>query len=236
MALQAIKRIRYILDTKEHFTHQEREKGNVLQNQMHEQKRAMYDSLSQSTNEGGHLWQGKGRAFQCTQCLKRVTMHTKLADRQQTKQEHCPGTPVPLVGGQMVPADLTKQETVKQILEGSFQDMGQHYFEFQKSYMVCKQCGGRLQEKLITLAKTECWNRAWVVPAGWQGHGSHQMSRKGHMVICKGCHARAIQQDGEWKASRALKQVCGENEVKITLPQCFKAKTAEDSECFWDCH
>lgn len=53
VALLAIKRIKYILDTKEHFMHQQREKGKVLRNQTQEQKKMLYAARGQSQGEAG---------------------------------------------------------------------------------------------------------------------------------------------------------------------------------------
>lgn len=122
VATQAIQRIHYILDTKDHFTHQEREKGKVLRNQTQEQKRSLYASLEQLKGEGSHRWQTKGRALQRSQCLKRVTLHTKLEVLKQVQQEKCQGAPAPLVGG--TPPPENKQEVVQQILQGSLEKYG----------------------------------------------------------------------------------------------------------------
>ena len=204
----------------------------MLRNQTQEKKKAVYASLSQSSTANGHQWQRKGRAYHCHQCLKRVSLRTKLADLEQAQSERCPGTPAPMTGGQQQPEELSKQETVHQILAGSFSCMGAHCSEIQKSYMVCQHCGSRLlrhaaKERLAQMAQTECWNREWQPPDGWQGHGSHRMWRKGQLISCQQCRARAVPKGQDWKASKALQNPCGGMAtVALTLPQCFKAKMA----------
>lgn len=87
----AIQRIRYLLGTKDHFMHQEREKGKTLRTQTQEQKKQAYNNLGSQAADGSHQWSAKGRAMQCQLCLKRLTLHNKLQDLQQAGQERCPG-------------------------------------------------------------------------------------------------------------------------------------------------
>lgn len=134
-------------------------------------------------------------------------------------------------GGSQASSTDSKQDTIAKILEDTHPGMGNHSFMIHNLYMVCQGCGCRLlknaaKEKLVALAETQCWNEAWAPPSGWQGHATHQMWRRAKLVSCIGCKARAVATEKGWMASKTLKTRCGGAAEALTLPACFKAKTA----------
>lgn len=231
VAPQAIQRICFLMDNKEHFMNQEREKGKVLRNQTQEQKRREYEALQDEEGEGKHQWTMKGRAKQCSLCFKKVTLHNTLAELQAFRQERCQGNPTSLVGGQVSANMPNKKGIITEIIEGKYEGMGNHAFEIQNQYMVCQACGVRMlkhsaTDKVIDMAQQKCWNETTTPPPAWQGHPTHTMWRRSKTVSCTKCKARAVAKGATWMESKALKQRCGEPQAQVTLPACFKAKTA----------
>ena len=127
---------------------------------------------------------------------------------------------------------LSKGETIQQMLTGALPEMSAHRFELQKNYLVCMECKGRIlrhaaKEKLVALATTPCWNGPWEAAVGWEGHCTHVMWRQGGKLICQQCKSHALCKEGQFHASKQLRNPCGADGRQSKLPTCFRAKTAE---------
>ena len=232
----AVQRIRYILDTKDHFTHQARETGKTLRSQTQEQKKQAYNALTAEQAPGTHSWVTKGRGKQCTLCLKRLTLHSKLPDIIQAGQERCAGNPGSTLGGadHMQQDTETKSQMIQQILDGTLPEAGGHLFKQQGSYLVCQLCGTRTlrntaKEKIKAMAVEPCINQAWQPDQPCGGHATHRMWRKAKGLRCQACRAQAMWQKDKWVPSKTLKAPCGEKADTTQLPLLFKAKTASPS-------
>ena len=225
----AIKRIRYLLETKDHFLHQTREAGKTRREQTRAKKTQLFLDLGNHHTEYGHSWEKKGIGLQCTKCKVRITKHCTVEDLEKAKTETCSGAAkVDLVGGKS-PEVSTKEDLIQQMVAGELPQMESHKFEVQKHYIVCTACKGRIlrnsaREKLLALAEGPCWNKPWPIPNGWLGHTSHKMWRQGGKVYCTQCKAHATNRADSYQASKGLRQACGEQATQTTLPSCFKTK------------
>ena len=225
----AIKRIRYLLETKDHFLHQTREAGKTRREQTRAKKTQLFLDLGNHHTEYGHSWEKKGIGLQCTKCKVRITKHCTVEDLEKAKTETCSGAAkVDLVGGKS-PEVSTKEDLIHQMVAGELPQMESHKFEVQKHYIVCTACKGRIlrnsaREKLLVLAEGPCWNKPWPIPSGWLGHTSHKMWRQGGKVYCTQCKAHATNRADSYQASKGLRQACGEQATQTTLPSCFKTK------------
>ena len=88
----AISRIKYLLETKDHFLHQVRESGRINRQKAKEKKAQLFQDIGQQKDERAHQWVAKIRGLQCHCCNKRITMHLTYAALQSIKEEECPAT------------------------------------------------------------------------------------------------------------------------------------------------
>ena len=229
IAPQAIQRVRYLLEDKQHFLHAARESGKLKREETREKKKEAYRKLSVPNHPNNHVWERKGRGLKCKQCKAGVTMHNKLTDLKEAATEICPKAADPgVIGGNSGSSD--KATLIEQMLSGTCAGMSDHSFSLQKHYIVCGRCNQRLlrnsaKEKLQDLATAPCWDSEWPIPAVWAGHATHQMWRKGGKIFCRRCKAHVMQKDGRPQASKHLTKACTQGHT-TQLPLCFRPKDA----------
>lgn len=159
---------RLLMEDKTHFLHQAREEGKDKRTKAREAKKEIFNDLTKTTSDAGHVWILKGKSVQCQHCKKRLTLHSKVEDLRTGQTEACPmaNTP-PLI-------------ILQQMVQGNMPDMANHAFELRTNYVVCGRCNQRLlkhsaKEKIVELAKSPCWDEAWQPGPAWMGYPSHQM-------------------------------------------------------------
>ena len=229
IAPQAIQRIRYLIEDKQHFMNAARETGKIKRDEAGEAKKEAYRKLSVPSSPNSHVWEPKGRGLKCRQCQATVTMHSKLTDLQDAATAACPkAADIGVVGGSSGTTD--KATLLQRMLTGTCAGVSDHTFSMQKHYIVCGRCNQRLlknsaKEKLQELAAAPCWDCEWPIPAAWAGHATHQMWRKGNKVFCKRCTAHVAMKEGQPQASKQLQKSCAQGHT-TQLPLCFRPKDA----------
>ena len=216
----AVKRIRHLLEDKDHFLHRARQAGKENRKKARDTKTQLFLDIGNQQGEQAHQWATKLRGLQCLKRQKYITKQLKLDDRM-------PGTPAGIVKGGDSTSQPTKAELLKQLANGSFPGMSDHSFELQTHYVVCSRCHSRVlrnsaRDKLEGLARAPCWNQAWT-PDEWMGHKSHKMRRVGAKLFCQECKAHAVHVKAGYEASKALQKSCGKL-VTSTLPSLFRSQ------------
>ena len=157
----AISRIKYLLETKDHFLHQVRESGRINRQKAKEKKAQLFQDIGQQKDERAHQWVAKIRGLQCHCCNKRITMHLTYAALQNIKEEECPATTQLSIKGGQAPKERSKIELLKSLLDRTYPELYGHSFVLQTNYLVCTGCNGRIlrhaaSEKIEGLAKSKC--------------------------------------------------------------------------------
>ena len=170
----AIKRIRHLLEDKDHFLHQARQAGKENRKKARETKTQLFLDIGNQQGEQTHQWATKLRGLQCLKCQKYITKHLKMEELRKVQVEECPAHQAGIVKGGDSTNQPTKAELLKQLATGSFPGMADHSFELQTHYVVCRSCHSRVlrnsaRDKLEGLARAPCWNQAWS-PDDWSGH------------------------------------------------------------------
>ena len=226
IAPQAIQRIKHLLSDKQHFLNEARETGKQKRDEARTEKQEALTNLTHHTAPGKHAWMAKGKGVQCSKCKCRLTMHSQHQEILAGKDEACADNPQPpLVGGE--PTSQTKQEFLQQMIQGQIPNMAPHGFVEATNYISCDKCHVKLlknpsKEKLLELAHKQCWNQHWSPEAGWKGHSSHKLWRRGGKLWCVACKAHAL--TTPFRASKALQNQCKSHELQTTLPVCFRQK------------
>ena len=228
IAAKAIERIKFLLETKDHYLNKARETGKENRQKAKEKKHQLFLAIGSNQVESKHLWVSKGRALICQGCQKRITQHLTVEALQKIQAEDCPSVmKLNLQGGQPE-VTQTKQELVKSLVDGTHPSMADHKFVLQTNYVVCTRCSGRIlrnaaREKIESLAVSSCWDVEWLPEGGWQGHSSHKLWRKGGKVTCLTCGGHAIRTQSGFSASKALQKACKENQ-QSRLPAIFASQ------------
>ena len=144
----AAQRIKYLLDTPDHFLHEQKTAGKENRQKTRELKKALFLEISVTGTEGGHRWQPKGNGLQCNQCQCRVHQHLTLAQLRQAKEEKCPlATGLSVKGGE--PPAESKQAYIQKLIDNPAPDG--HELQIQTNYLVCNKCGLRtLRERKLS--------------------------------------------------------------------------------------
>ena len=87
IAPQAIQRVRYLLEEKQHFLHAARESGKLKREEAREKKKEAYRKLSVPTHPNQHVWEPKGRGLKCKHCKAGVTMHCKKQQQRSAQKQ-----------------------------------------------------------------------------------------------------------------------------------------------------
>ena len=224
----AAQRIKYLLDTPDHYIHEQKATGKANRQKTREVKKALFLEISVTGFEGGHQWKPKGTGLQCSQCQSRIHQHMTVQQLKQAKDEACAlAHSLPVTGG--TPMEETKQDFIQRLIDNPL-DNG-HQLQFHTNYLVCNKCGVRVlrnaaRDKIEQLHKSTCWSGTWDTPSGWIGHPTHQMHRRGNKVWCNLCKAHANPAGDTWKASHKLVRPCDDGKGSRQLPLTFRAKTA----------
>ena len=224
----AIKRIRHLMESPDHFLHQARQKGRETRRLAQERKSKLFLDIGNQSGPQQHQWQERPRGLQCLKCQKRITKHLKYDALQQIHDENCQAAvEVVVKGGDN---KQSKATLIQHMIAGELPGMADHTFVLQTHCVVCTSCNGRTlrnsaQDKLTTLALSTCWNQVWEPQADWQGHPSHSLWRKGGKVVCLECQSHAIPHHEGFAASKALKKRCGGHQAEQrTLPTLFNSQ------------
>ena len=225
IAPMAIARIRYLLETKEHYLNQAREAGKKNRQATQERKQQLFNEIGNNQDETKHIWSSKRRALQCRGCNKRITKHMTIEALQEIQAEECPANHTVVIRGGQAEEVTSKTALIKSMLDGTHSEMSDHLFVQQTNYVVCTRCNGRIlrhaaKEKIECLARSTCWNGEWTPTTGWSGHPSHKMWRKGGKLFCSTCKSHAVNKQEEFQASKALQKACGKGS-QINLPMIF---------------
>ena len=226
-APMAAERIRYLLETQDHFLHGEKTKGKELRQKTRDEKKALYLEIGVTGHEGGHQWMAKGRGPQCRHCKKQIHQRmTILPALKEAKDEKCEvAVGVSITGGE--PNMETKQEYINRILQEHTEEG--HLLQQQANYIVCQKCGVRAlrnaaREKIQQMHQSTCWYGPWTPDVQWQGSPTHNLWRRGQKIYCQSCKGHAIIQEHGWKASKQLQKPCAAGQQTTQLPLCFRAK------------
>lgn len=127
-ALEAIARVKHVLDDKSYFTRQARESAKYKRDSATQQKRSAYEALMSTPVEKGSGLQCKGR-----NC--RANMHVTFEQMQVLRAEVCSlaGASPPKGGAEK--EAVSKADLLQQMLSGSFPDHGGHELELRKNYV-----------------------------------------------------------------------------------------------------
>ena len=225
IAAKAIERIKFLLESKDHYLNSARETGKENRQKAKEKKHNLFLAIGSNQDETKHIWDSKGRALQCQGCQKRITQHLTVEALQQIQAEECPSVMrLNLQGGQP-DSTQSKQELVKSLVEGTHPLMTDRQFVLQTNYVVCARCSGRIlrnaaKEKIESLAGSTCWNGEWLPEGGWH---AHKLWRKGGKVYCTTCSAHAIRSQQGFSASKALQKACQAGQ-QVRLPAIFASQ------------
>ena len=223
----AIKRIRHLLEEKDHFLHQARQTGKENRKKARDTKAQLLLDIGNHQGPRQHQWAPKQRGLQRLKCQKYITKHYKIEALQKVQTEECPAAQASIVKGGEANSQPTKAELLKQLANGSFPGMSDHTFELQAHYVVCRKCHCRVlrnsaREKLESLARAPCWDQAWE-PEQWRRHKSHKMWRVGAKLFCHECKSHAVHTKGGFEPSKALGRAC-EKATTSTLPSLFRSQ------------
>ena len=228
----AAQRIKYLLDTADHFLREHKTTGKENRQKNREVKKALFQEILTTEVEGGHQWKQKGNGQQCQQCQCRIHQHMTIQQLKNIKDEKCElAQSLPVKGG--AASEETKQAYIQRLID---QPHAQgHHLQVQTNYLVCGKCGLRTlknsaRAKIEQLNNSPCWNGRWEAPATWTGHPTHLLQRRGNRVWCEVCGAHALSSDGTWKPSKQLNKPCKKAECQQQLPLTFKVKTTEQPE------
>lgn len=213
VALMAIKRIKYIMDTKEHLMHQEREKGKVLRNQTQERKKP-WERTQLRVIINGSQRAGPNSAHNAW--LRRpVPLAIQSAWLEATART--------------LPAHLTPSK------RSPPRSCKVHYLAWDniilriRTRTLCARGAALASSKMLPGRNSSTWQRVF---AGMK-NGAFRRAGRATALIAFGdepmslpVKGRAIQHHGHWQPSKGLKARCGEVKEIHTLPECFKAKPA----------
>ena len=136
----AAQRIKYLLETPDHFIHEQKTAGKENRQKTRELKKALFMEISVAGTEGGHQWKPKGNGLQCNQCQCRVHQHLTLQQLRKAKEEKCElATSLSVKGGEQ--QTETKQAFIQRLIDNPAPNG--HELQIQTNYLVCTKCGMR---------------------------------------------------------------------------------------------
>ena len=83
----AAARIRFLLETQDHFLHGQKATGKEQRQKAREEKKHLYLEIGVTGHEGGHQWTSKGRGLQCRNCKKQIHQRMPMAMLKTAKDE-----------------------------------------------------------------------------------------------------------------------------------------------------
>lgn len=235
VALQAIERVKFVLDDKQHFTRISRESAKEERDAARQLKEDAYAALVGHCVDGGHVWTAKGAGLQCKGCRCRANMYVSHEQLLRFRSEACScGVPVSkgvrkkLPSAKLPSAKLTR---FSRCLLAPIRTMGGRVLELKKNYLVCAGCGQMILrrssvDKLSIFIRNRCWNEARQPPPQWQGHLTHDLWRKGSKVTFLKCGSQALSGENGFATSAKLKKQCARRGTQMELPAVFKWKEA----------
>ena len=136
----AVQRTKYLLDTPDHFIHEQKATGKDRRQKTRDEKKALFLQINVTGKEEGHQWTPKRSGLECAQCQCRIHQHMSIQQLRNAKEEKCElAQSLPVKGGE--PQLETKQAFIKRILEHREPDG--HELTIQNHYLVCGKCGLR---------------------------------------------------------------------------------------------
>ena len=174
-APMAAARIRFLLETQDHFLHGQKATGKEQRQKAREEKKHLYLEIGVTGHEGGHQWTSKGRGLQCRNCKKQIHQRMPMAVLKTAKDEACEvASGIPLTAGE-APQE-SKQDYITRILAENSVDG--HLFTLQANYIVCQKCSARVlrnsaREKIQQLHEGPCWYGPWQPHPRWTGSPPH---------------------------------------------------------------
>ena len=88
-APMAAARIRFLLETQDHFLHGKKATGKEQRQEAREEKKHLYLEIGVTGHERGHQWTSKGRGLQCRNCKKQIHQRMPMAVLKTAKDEAC---------------------------------------------------------------------------------------------------------------------------------------------------
>ena len=207
----AAERVKWILEAKDHFGKEKQPSGKENRAKARQRKSDLLANLPQQADPEGHRWSAEKRGYKCQQCDLYVTSQTPYAELTALAGQVCEKSRPATLGGK----SLTRDQFLQQLLEGQLEGVpaDQHEWEVTNHYLRCKRCSMQKlkrsrQEVINGLLESKCYHGSWEPPHGWNGHPTHRMQRRANAVFCERCNGKGIPEDGQFKASAKLKQVC----------------------------
>ena len=84
-APMAAERIRFLLETRDHFMHGQKASGKELRQKARDEKKGLYLEIGVTGHEGGHQWTPKGRGLECRHCKKQIHQQMPMATLKEAK-------------------------------------------------------------------------------------------------------------------------------------------------------
>ena len=223
----AVLRIQALLEDKTHFFHVKDEQGPERRQKTRFKKKEFYEKLGNLTTPGGHVWRQEKHAKICTKCNKRISLMTPYKEMMEVMEEQCDDTqPMGARGSKRQTRDEFLQELIQNQKPGEgheWQVQG-HYLRYSSCGLHCaKRCN---LEELRRHLDQPCHNGPAELSLQWQGHPSHSMWRRGAIMQCQGCQAKAVKKDGHFASTSRLQKPCQKRAEKETtsISNFFKRK------------
>ena len=226
---EAAKRIQLLLEDKSHFFHAKEDTAKDKRSKMRWKKKDFFTHMPEFAKEEGHQWISDKIALRCRKCSKRVTIQTPFAELKKATEEQCTGnlqqpSPDNPKGGKK----QTRDEVLKQLLDNE-RSPGDHEWQVSGHYLRCIQCGVNCPKRCngTELQKTveqPCFNGPYE-PADWAGHHTHKLWRRGAVLTCSQCQAKARKMDGNFVATAKLLAPCASSTSPTKTLQSFFSKT-----------
>ena len=230
----AVQRIKYLLDSPEHFIHAQKKSGKEQRQKTRDQKKALYLEISVTGKEDGHQWMPKGLGLQCQRCQTCIHQHMPMQQLRAAQEEKCElAQHLPVKGG----SGHGDQAGLHSTDHGRGRSAGPSV-DHPDAFFVCGRCGMRTlknaaREKIEQLHSSPCWHGKWMAPATGTGNPTHELQRRGNKVWCQTCKACAIAKNGTWIPSEQLKKPCGQAIQQLQLPQCFQARKRSEKNIIY---
>ena len=185
IAPMAAQRIKYLLDTPDHYIDEEKATGKENRQKTRDMKKALFLEISVTGFEGGHQWKPKGNGLQCGQCQRRIHQCMPLQQLRQAKEETCElAHSLPVKGG--TPPEESKQAFIQRLIDHP-EPQG-HQLQNQTNYLVCSKCGMRTlrnssREKIEQLYSSQLERKVGGSPSmDWAPHPCASSTRSQGVV------------------------------------------------------